>query len=321
MQLLEVRGLRKYFAARRGFFPPVRERIRAVDGVSLTLAGGQTLGLVGESGCGKTTLGRSIVRLLEPTAGDIVFEGENITHLKGKRLRARRRGFQMIFQDPYGALNPWMTVGEIIAEAIDAHGLADSPGARRQRVEYLLGAVGLGGAHVGRYPRELSGGQLGRVQIARALSVEARLIVCDEPVGALDVSVQAQVVNLLQDLQRERGVAYLFISHDIGVVEQVSHHVAVMYLGKIVETGETKVVVRAPRHPYTQALISAVPVVGSSRRVKRIVLPGEPPSAASPPVGCPFHPRCPLAEARCKGEVPELREIAAGHFVSCHLAG
>ncbi len=320
MSLLEVKNLKVHFPVKHGLFSRVRQHVRAVDDVSLALAPGETLGLVGESGCGKTTLGRAIIRLIEPTAGRVYFEGEEITALDGGALRARRRRFQMIFQDPYGSLNPRMTVGEIIGEAIDIHKLAANGEAREARLKELLKAVGLDPLHAQRYPHEFSGGQRQRIGIARALAVEPKLIVCDEPVSALDVSVQAQIINLLQDLQRERGLAFLFIAHDLAVVEHISQRVMVMYLGKTVELAESKVLCRAPKHPYTQALISAVPVVDPDSKRKRIVLPGDVPSPINPPPGCPFHPRCPVAEARCKTEIPALREITPGHWAACHLA-
>jgi oligopeptide transport system ATP-binding protein len=319
--LLEVEDLKVHFPVKHGLFSRVRAWVRAVDGVSFSLAACETLGLVGESGCGKTTLGRAIVRLVEPTAGRIRFEGDDLMTFSGAELRARRRSFQMIFQDPYGSLDPRLTVEEIVGEALDIHGLAQNRQARRQRVTALLEAVGLSATHAERYPHEFSGGQRQRIGIARALAVEPRLIVCDEPVSALDVSVQAQIINLLQDLQRERGLAYLFVAHDLAVVEHISRRVMVMYLGRIVELAEAKAIVRSPRHPYTQALISAVPVVDPASKRQRIVLPGDVPSPIHPPAGCPFHPRCPMAEERCRTEKPVLRELAPGHWVSCHLAG
>jgi oligopeptide/dipeptide ABC transporter ATP-binding protein len=301
-------------------FTREREFVKAVDGVSLNIAPGETVGLVGESGCGKTTLGRAVIRLVEPTDGRIVLDGEDITGLKGSALRARRRKFQMIFQDPYGSLNPRATVRNIIGEALDIHRLAPNAAARRERVDSLLQDVGLDQAHAERYPHEFSGGQRQRIGIARALAVEPRLIVCDEPVSALDVSVQAQIVNLLKDLQQEHGMAYLFVAHDLAVVRHLSRRILVMYLGKIVESGEAKATCRFPKHPYTQALISAVPVVDPDSKRQRIILAGDVPSPIHPPGGCPFHPRCPVAEARCKTEVPALREIEPGRWVSCHLA-
>ena len=320
MSLLEVKNLKVFFPVKHGLFSRVKAHVKAVDDVSLTVEPGETLGLVGESGCGKTTLGRAIIRLLEPTAGRVLFEGEDITQLGGAALRSRRRRFQMIFQDPYGSLNPRMTVGQIIGEAIDIHRLANNAPAREKRIAALLGHVGLDPSHAQRYPHEFSGGQRQRVGIARALAVEPRLIVCDEPVSALDVSVQAQIINLLQDLQKEHGLAYLFIAHDLAVVEHISRRVVVMYLGKIVELAGAKGIVHAPKHPYTQALISAVPVIDPKSKRQRIVLPGDVPSPINPPSGCPFHPRCPIAVDRCRTEIPPLREVSPGHWTACHLA-
>jgi len=301
-------------------FSGAREFVKAVDGVSLNIAPAETLGLVGESGCGKTTLGRAVVRLVEPTDGRIVLEGEDLTRLKGSALRARRRKFQMIFQDPYGSLYPRATVGNISGAALDIHRLAPNAAARRQRVESLLRDVGLDPSHAQRYPHEFSGGQRQRIGIARALAVEPKLIVCDEPVSSLDVSVQAQIVNLLRDLQQEHGIAYLFVAHDLAVVRHLSRRILVLYLGKIVEAGEARTTCRFPKHPYTQALISAVPVVDPDSKRQRIILAGDVPSPIHPPAGCPFHPRCPVAEARCKTEAPALREVEPGHWVACHLA-
>ena len=321
MNLLEVHNLKVHFPVKRGMFRPAQEFVRAVDDVSLAIAPGETLGLVGESGCGKTTLGRAIVRLVEPTAGTVSLEGTNLTGLSGSALRAQRRKIQMIFQDPYGSLNPRMTVEDIVGEALDIHELAKGQAARRERVAELLQAVGLDATYAQRYPHEFSGGQRQRIGIARALAVEPRLIVCDEPVSALDVSVQAQIINLLQDLQQQNGLAYLFIAHDLAVVEHISRCVMVMYLGKIVELAAAKTIIGSPKHPYTQALISAVPVVDPDAKRQRIVLPGDVPSPIHPPPGCPFHPRCPVAEARCQSEIPPLRELTSGHHAACHLAG
>jgi oligopeptide transport system ATP-binding protein len=318
--LLEVKALKVHFPVNAGPFVRNKDFVRAVDGVSFTIAPGETVGLVGESGCGKTTLGRAVVRLVEPTDGQIIFEGDDLTQLKGAALRARRRKFQMIFQDPYGSLNPRSTVENIIGEALDIHRLAPTAEARRKRVESLLKDVGLDSSHAERYPHEFSGGQRQRVGIARALAVEPKLIVCDEPVSALDVSVQAQIVNLLRDLQQERGIAYLFVAHDLAVVRHLSRRILVMYLGRIVESGDARTTCRSPKHPYTQALISAVPVVDPDSKRQRIILSGDVPSPIHPPGGCPFHPRCPIAEARCKTEVPVLRELEPGRWVSCHLA-
>jgi oligopeptide transport system ATP-binding protein len=321
VNLLEVRNLKVHFPVKHGVFSRAKAHVKAVDDVSFAIGPGETLGLVGESGCGKTTLGRAIVKLVEPTSGSVLFEGEDIARLSGRELRTRRRKFQMIFQDPYGSLNPRMTVGQIIGEAIDIHHLAADAAARQQRILELLKAVGLDPAYAQRYPHEFSGGQRQRIGIARALAVEPQLIVCDEPVSALDVSVQAQIINLLQDLQEKRGIAYLFIAHDLAVVEHISRQVMVMYLGKIVELAPAAEVISAPKHPYTQALISAVPVVDPDSKRQRIVLPGDVPSPINPPSGCPFHPRCPVAQLpRCQAEVPVLREVTPGHWAACHFA-
>ncbi len=319
MNLLEVCHLKVHFPVRHGLFSRARDFVRAVDDVSFTIAPGETVGLVGESGCGKTTLGRAVIRLIEPTAGEIVFEGENIERLDRSTLRARRRKFQMIFQDPYGSLDPRMTVANIVGEALDIHRLAPNPTARRQRIERLLQDVGLDPSQAERYPHEFSGGQRQRIGIARALAIEPKLIVCDEPVSALDVSIQAQIINLLMDLQRQRQIAFLFVAHDLAVVRHISRRILVMYLGRIVESGEAREICRSPQHPYTQALISAVPVVDPDSKRRRVILSGEMPSPIHPPSGCPFHPRCPLAEPRCKMEEPALREIEPGRWVACHL--
>jgi oligopeptide transport system ATP-binding protein len=320
MSLLEVRNLKVHFPVKHGVFGRARALVKAVDDVSFSLIPGETLALVGESGCGKTTLGRAIIRLIEPTAGRVLFEGEEVTRLNGRELRRRRRRFQMIFQDPYSSLNPRMTIEQIIGEALDIHGLVRTREARRKRIAELLEAVDLAGGHAQRYPHEFSGGQRQRIGIARALAVEPKLIVCDEPVSALDVSVQAQIINLLQDLQHAHGLAYLFIAHDLAVVGHISRRVMVMYLGKVVELAAANEIIHTPKHPYTQALISAVPVVDPDSKRQRIILPGDVPSPISPPSGCPFHPRCPVAEAQCRVQPPALREISPGHFAACHLA-
>ncbi len=319
MPLLEVQDLRVHFPVKQSIFGGSSGSVKAVDGVSVSVDEGEAVGLVGESGCGKTTLGRAILRLVEPTAGKIHFNGEDITSLSSRELRSRRRQFQMIFQDPYSSLDPRLTVGESIGEALDIHRLAADRAARRQRIGDLLKSVGLEPAHAERFPHEFSGGQRQRIGIARALAVEPRLIVCDEPVSALDVSVQAQVINLLQDLQRERRLALLFISHDLAVVEHLCSRVAVMYLGRIVESGPARRVANNPRHPYTQALLSAVPVVDPDSKRQRIVLGGDVPSPIHPPPGCPFHPRCSVAEGRCSTEVPMLRDLGMGVAAACHL--
>lgn len=320
MNLLEVRDLKVHFPVQPGLFSRAREFVRAVDGVSFEVEPGETLGLVGESGCGKTTLGRAAIKLIEPTAGSVWFEGENLGELKAAALRLRRRKFQMVFQDPYGSLNPHLTIEQIVSEALEIHHLSPNRSARRERVAALLKDVGLAPEQAQRYPHEFSGGQRQRIGIARALAVQPKLLVCDEPVSALDVSVQAQIINLLQDLQRAHGLAYLFIAHDLAVVEHISRRILVMYLGKIVESADAGRICRAPKHPYTQALISAVPVVDPDSKRARIILPGDVPSPIHPPPGCPFHPRCPVAQTRCRTEAPRLREITAGHQVACHLA-
>ena len=317
--LLEVRDLVKHYGARTllGRSAP---SVRAVDGVSLTLGRGETLGLVGESGCGKTTVGRTIIRLQEPTSGQALLDGTDIFSLGPDALRAFRRRVQMIFQDPYGSLNPRMTVGDAIAEGMDIHRIGTKP-QRRARVATLLAEVGLDGGYAARYPHEFSGGQRQRIGIARALAVEPELIICDEPVSSLDVSVQAQVLNLLSDLQQARRLSYLFIAHDLAVVRQVADRIAVMYLGRIVETGAADRVLSAPRHPYTVALRSAVPEASMTPAADRIILKGDPPSPAAPPPGCAFHTRCfhPGRNERCRTERPELRPLG-GVQVACHYA-
>ena len=319
--LLEVRNLVKHFEVGSGMFGGRRGVVRAVDGVSFAIRRGETLGLVGESGCGKTTTGRCILQLEAPTSGEILFEGRDLTKLGPDELRAVRRRLQVIFQDPYSSLNPRMTVGDIIAEPLAVHGIVRGAGARRDRVRDLLRHVGLLPQHAARYPHQLSGGQRQRVGIARALAMEPALIVCDEPVSALDVSIQAQIINLLEDLQAELGLTYLFIAHDLAVVRHISDRVAVMYLGKIVELADRKTLYDDPLHPYTRALLSAVPIPDPELEARRehLVLGGEVPSPLNPPTGCVFHPRCPLAEDRCRRVVPELREVKPGHWAACLL--
>ncbi len=319
MSLLEVQHLTVHFPVRSGLLGRPRGTVQAVNDVSFSIAPGETVGLVGESGCGKSTVARAIVRLAPVTAGRIVYEGREVTALRGRALRAWRRQVQMIFQDPYSSLDPRLTIGQSIGEALAIHRLARHGAERRARVEQLLRDVGLDPGHADRYPHELSGGQRQRVGIARALAVEPKLLVCDEPVSALDVSIQAQIVNLLQDLQQRCGLAYLFIAHDLAVVEHLSRRLLVMYLGRIVEAGDAREVCRAPRHPYTRALLSAVPVVDPDQKRARLILPGDVPSPMHPPAGCPFHPRCPVAEERCRTERPVLREHTPGHFTACHL--
>ncbi len=317
--LLEVNDLRMHFPVREGVLLRSRKLNRAVDGVSLTIMPGETLGLVGESGCGKSTLGRCITRLYSPTSGTIRFDGTDITHLGRRALMPFRQDIQMIFQDPMDSLNSRHTVGEILEEPLVIHRAGDKA-ARRRRVRELLDTVGLPSRAAGRYPFEFSGGQRQRIGIARAIALNPRLVICDEPVSALDVSIQSQILNLLVDLQREFGLSYLFIAHDLAVVKHVSDRVAVMYLGRITEHARSEVIYRDPVHPYTQTLIAAVPVPDPHRRVKRQVLAGDVPSPIDPPAGCHFHPRCPRAESRCGMEVPLLRSVDDQHSSACHLA-
>jgi oligopeptide transport system ATP-binding protein len=317
--LLQVKNLRVHFPYRHGFFGRSSGSVKAVDDVSFEIVEGETLGLVGESGCGKSTLGRAILRLIEPSAGEVRFGGTNLLELDRVGLRAKRRELQIVFQDPYSSLNPRMTVAEIVGEALDIHRLTPESSARRERITELLEQVGLSAEHVSRYPHEFSGGQRQRIGIARALAVSPKLIVCDEPVSALDVSVQAQVVNLLQDVQTKLGLTYLFIAHDLAVVEHISRRVMVMYLGRVVESGPAEAVIRRPRHPYTRALIEAVPK-GNRLEDGAEVLGGELPSPMKPPAGCPFHTRCPLVEARCRTEVPATKVVDGEQAVACHLA-
>jgi len=316
--LLSVRDLVKHFPITRGVFGRTVGAVRAVDGISFDVKQGETLGLVGESGCGKTTAGRAILRLIEPTSGQVAFDGLDVLSLEPARLRALRRRMQIVFQDPFSSLNPRMTVGAIVREGLIIHEIAEGAAAQA-RVKQLLEEVGLRGEYASRYPHEFSGGQRQRIGIARALAVEPQFIVCDEPVSALDVSVQAQVINLLQDLQRDRGLTYLFIAHDLSVVEHVATRVAVMYLGHIVELASADDLYADPLMPYTQALLSAVPIPDPRKRKQRIVLTGDVPSPADPPSGCPFHPRChhPAKDVACTRITPPLETKAPGHLVAC----
>jgi oligopeptide transport system ATP-binding protein len=319
-QLLRVEHLVKNFPVRGNVLSGVREQVHAVDDVSFEIGAGETLGLVGESGCGKSTTGRCVLRLIEPTAGELWLEGQNITRLHGDALGALRRDMQIIFQDPYASLNPRMTVGTIIGEALTIHKLAKTRAQFEARIAELLQLVGLNADHMRRYPHEFSGGQRQRIGIARALAVSPKLIVCDDPVSALDVSIQAQIVNLLADLQEEFGLAYLFIAHDLAVVQYISTRVAVMYLGRIVELAPSAELYGNPRHPYTEALLSAVPTPDPTARKQRIRLEGDIPNPINPPSGCHFHTRCPIRQLPlCSTEKPELKEISPGHWVSCHL--
>ena len=321
--LLKVEHLHKEFPTGSGFMGGKfsKKVVSAVNDLSFEIRAGETFGLVGESGCGKSTTGRAIMHLEPPTSGKVYFEGRDISKMNKKELKAMRREMQFIFQDPYASLNPRMTIGEIISEPMVIHGIG-TPEERIERVRELLDVVGLNPEHINRYPHEFSGGQRQRVGIARSFILRPKLIICDEPVSALDVSIQAQVLNLLKDLQKQYGTAYLFIAHDLSVVQHISDRVAVMYLGKMVELSDWKSLYAEPNHPYTQALLSAVPIPDPDvqQNRKRIILAGDPPSPIDPPSGCRFHTRCPIAQAKCSEEAPEFREIGEGHFCACHYA-
>jgi oligopeptide transport system ATP-binding protein len=320
MILLEIRNLKKYFPVGDGLFSRNKGVVKAVDGVNLTIEQGETLGLVGESGCGKSTLGRSILRLIEPTSGEAYFQGKNLLAMSQRELRDTRRQMQIIFQDPYASLNPRMRVGDIVGEGLEIHKLAKGK-AKRDRVMELLHQVGLREDHYPRYPHEFSGGQRQRIGIARALAVNPNFIVCDEPVSSLDVSIQAQIINLLQELQEKMHLTYLFISHDLRVVEHISHRVAIMYLGKVVEIANSETIYRDAKHPYTRALLSAVPMPDTSLKKERVVLQGDVPSPVHPPSGCSFHPRCSYRAVICDQTEPPLDFDNDRHGVSCHVFG
>jgi len=320
--LVKVENLKKYFPITRGIvFQKEIGAVRAVDDISFEIHRGETLGLVGESGCGKSTTGRTIIQLYRPTSGKVYYQDQDLSDLKGGDLRHLRRNMQIIFQDPYASLDPRMTVGNIIAEPLEIHGIGKSKKERRERVKELLRLVGLNPYFINRYPHEFSGGQRQRIGVARALALEPEFIVCDEPISALDVSIQAQVVNLLEELQEELGLTYLFIAHDLSMVRHISDRTAVMYLGKLVELAEREELYNNPLHPYTQALLSAVPIPDpvAERNRQRVILEGDVPSPANPPPGCNFHPRCPIAVEICRQAEPEWREVIPDHWVACHL--
>ena len=318
--VLEVENLKKHFPIQSGVFRRTVGHVYAVDGVSFSIARGETLGLVGESGCGKSTVGRTAMRLLEPTSGTIRVSGDDVTRLEKKELRPYRREMQIIFQDPFSSLNPRMTAGEIVEEPLYIHNIGDAK-ERREMAKALFDRVGLRQAQMGNYPHQFSGGQRQRIGIARALALNPSVIVGDKPVSALDVSIQAQVINLMMDLQKEREMAYLFIAHDLAVVEHISDYVAVMYLGRIVEYADKKTLFTNPQHPYTEALLSAAPIPDPTIKREKRILQGDVPSPINPPKGCHFHTRCPYAEERCRVEVPVLKDLGGGHTVSCHLRG
>jgi oligopeptide/dipeptide ABC transporter ATP-binding protein len=318
--VLDVQDLKKHFPVKKGIFQKTVGHVYAVDGVSFSIKEGETLGLVGESGCGKSTVGRALMRLIEPTSGSIKLDGRDVTNLSKRELRPYRREMQIIFQDPFSSLDPRMTAGSIVGEPLAVHNIGANSDERRQLVADLFERVGLRKGQMDNYPHQFSGGQRQRIGIARALALNPKLIVGDEPVSALDVSIQAQVINLLLDLQAERKLSYLFISHNLAVVEHISHHIAVMYLGRIVEYASKEAIFRNPKHPYTKALLSAVPVPDPTLKREKIVLQGDVPSPVNPPKGCHFHTRCPFAEEICRKESPPLREVTTGQLAACHFA-
>jgi oligopeptide/dipeptide ABC transporter ATP-binding protein len=317
--LLQVENLKKYFPIRRGVFQRTVGHVRAVDGVSFSVQKGETLGVVGESGCGKSTMGRSILRLIEPTSGAVRFEGKDVVRMNRAQMQAMRREMQMVFQDPYASLNPRFSIAQTLMEPMIIHNLHGSKAKRMERVKSLLERVGLDADYARRYPHEFSGGQRQRIGIARALAVDPKLIILDEPVAALDVSVQSQVLNLLEDLQEELGLTYIFVAHDLSVVRHISDRILVLYLGRMMELVESEELFTDPLHPYTQALLSAVPIPDPDAKRERIILQGDLPSPANPPSGCPFHTRCPVAKPVCRERVPEWKEVKPNHYVACHL--
>lgn len=320
-RILEVKNLKKYFPIKGGYFKGAGGNVKAVDGVSFVMNKGETLGLVGESGCGKSTLGRTIVRLYEPTEGEVIFKGQDISHTKKGQLKPLRRQMQLIFQDPYSSLNPRMNVNTIVGEALLAHGLIKKGQEYIDRVSEIIETCGLSSYHINRYPHQFSGGQRQRIGIARALALNPEFVVCDEPVSALDVSIQSQILNLMMDLQEKMGLSYLFISHDLGVVKHISNRIGVMYLGSLVEMADKRELYNNPSHPYTRALLSAIPLPDPSKRKKMIAISGEIPSNVNTPTGCKFNTRCPYAKEICIQQIPISKEVSPGHFTACHFAG